>query len=124
METAFNLFLWGVAGTLSLAPLGAGFGALVRGVARANGQAPEATLGEAVSRGIQSGGLFLALLGFLAGVLVGWQEQTLEGGLRVLAIIAAGTMALMLMATGFAALASLCIWLGVRGPEDSDAVGE
>jgi hypothetical protein len=115
MEFVFNLFLWGIAGALSLALLGAVFGALVRVAALLNGKAWEKTLGQAIGNGFVSGGLFLAAIGLLVGGLIGYHDPELGLGLAFLAALAAAVLSLMILASLFAGLAYFCTWLGVRG---------
>jgi hypothetical protein len=115
MEYLFNLFLWGGAGAIGLAFLGAGFGGLARAAAQLNGKTPERSVAQAVSKGLMDGGLFMAAIGFLAGVVIGWQEPTLERGVTMLTVIVVSVMILMAMAALFAALAYFFVWLGVRG---------
>jgi hypothetical protein len=115
VEALFNLFLWGIAGAMSLAFQGAAFGVLVRVVAQLNAKAPEKTLGQAIANGAFSGGLFLAVIGFLAGVATGLQQPTLEAGMLLLALLAICVLSLMIAAAMFAGLAYFCTWLGVRG---------
>jgi hypothetical protein len=114
VETLFNLILWGLAGSVGLALLGAVFGAVVRAVAVLNGTAHERTLAQAIGNGFISGGLFLAVIGFGAGSLIGYHEPPLGNGLVMLAVFAAIVFTLMILAALFAAFACLCIWLGVR----------
>lgn len=115
MEFLFNLMLWGGAGALSLVLPGAAFGGLVRAIAHADGKVHERTLSEAIVSGLISGGLFLAAVGFLAGMVAGLRQPALEVGLRFLAVIVGSVLLLMAAAIAFGALAYFCVWLGVRG---------
>jgi hypothetical protein len=115
VEYLFNLFLWGTAGAMGLAFVGAGFGGLARAAAQLNGKTPERSVAQAVSKGLMDGGLFMAAIGFLAGVVIGWQEPTLERGVTILTVIVVSVMILMAMAALFATLAYFFVWLGVRG---------
>jgi hypothetical protein len=106
METVFDLFLWGMAGSLALAPLGAGFGALAHRAAPAR---------QSIGQGMASGALFLAVLGFLTGALIRGVEPSFERCLVLLATVCGSVLALMLLAGLFAGVAQFCVWLGVRG---------
>lgn len=115
MEALFDLFLWCMAGTLLLAPLGAAFGAAARMVAHRHGNTPDATPSEAAQRGAISGAVFLSVLGFLFGLIFGLSSESFEGRIGSLVVLVGGVMALMLMALMFAGLAMFFAWLGVRG---------
>jgi hypothetical protein len=51
----------------------------------------------------------------LAGVVIGWQEPTLERGVTILTVVVLSVTILMVMAALFATLAYFFVWLGVRG---------
>ncbi|MBL8795610.1 MAG: hypothetical protein JNM56_17020 [Planctomycetia bacterium] len=114
MEAAFNLFLWGLAGTLALALPGALFGGAARVVAFLRHEAHEATLKQAILGGMLQGGLFVGSFGFLAGMLVGWQASSERDAVRILLLLACGTSALMVAALFAAGLAYFLTWLGDR----------
>jgi hypothetical protein len=115
VETLFNLFLWGTAGALALAPLGAAFGAVVGLTAHLGGKTAEPGWVQAVGRRALGGALFVAAVGFFIGAMIGRDAPLLEDGMAHLAGVFAAVLALMLLAGLFAGLAYFCIWLGVRG---------
>lgn len=115
MESLFDTFLWAAAGALAFAPLGAGFGALAQVVAHRREEFAQGTAGEAARRGMASGALFLAVLGFLAGAVIARLDHSFEHGMAQLATLFGGVLVLMLMAVAFAGVAHFCVWLGVRG---------
>jgi hypothetical protein len=115
MELLFDLFLWSMAGALAFAPLGGAFGALAQAVAHRREQFPQGTAAQAARRGLVSGALFLAVVGFLTGAVVARVTHSFEQGVAQLVILFAAMLALMLAALLFAGVAHFCVWLGVRG---------
>ncbi len=114
MESAFDLFLWGLAGALVLVVPGALFGAAARTAAFFKQEASENTLKAAVLRGVLQGGLFVAGFGFLVGLLIGWQAASFAEGYRSLLLLAGGTSLLMCGATALGTTAYFWTWLGER----------
>lgn len=114
METLFNLVLWGVPGAAVFALIGVPFGSLARLAAQIQGKVHEATPWLALRSGAVSGGGFFAVLGFLAGAVLGWSHPTLEEGLYWLSAVFVSLLALVLLVTVFSLAAFYCGWLGVR----------
>lgn len=114
VEAAFNLFLWGIAGTLALALPGALFGGAARVVAFLRHEAHEASLKQAVLGGMLQGGLFVGSFGFLAGMLVGWQAASEQDAIRILLLLACGTSTLMVGALLAVGVGCYLTWLGDR----------
>lgn len=114
METAFNFFLWGMAGALLLVVPGALFGGAARTAAFLRQEACETTLKAAVLHGALQGGLFVAGFGFLGGLAIGWQTDSFEEGSRSLLLLAGATGFLMCGAIALAGTACFWTWLGQR----------
>jgi len=115
VEKAFDLLLWSVAGALSLAVVGAPFGAFARAAAQRDGRVSEKTLGQAIRHGLVSGTGFFGCFGLVLGAIIGWTSTDVTASLRLLLTVVTGAFLLTVLAVAFAGLGYFCVWLGVRG---------
>jgi hypothetical protein len=92
--------------------LGAGFGAWARLVGKWFDKVPEATMSRAAMKGLWSGGLFLAVLGFAGGGVLGWFGLPSE---TIIRIVTAAFLLLLLLMVGASIAGSVAFgleWLG------------
>jgi hypothetical protein len=131
MPRTVDPLTWALLGAVFFAAVGALFGAVAGALARASGRAPGGLLGNAVAQalgrlsrrslldpmtgamiGAVDGASFLAVVGFILGTVVGYSDAASQ--FETAAILATGTVLLVLTAVLLGVLAYLFLWAGQR----------
>jgi hypothetical protein len=111
----------GLAGAVLLAALGAMWGGAVRVLAYLRGPTvPDATLREALRRGVRGGTRFLGAVGGVLGVLIGVIEPSADDAAEALAASVGTVGLIMLVIVGMIGVpATALVWLALRARRGS-----